>query len=223
MPSILAVSGSPSPTSRTVSAVDHALAWLTDRGHTTTQLAVRDLPAAELLAGARDTAAIREAAEAVAHADGIIVATPVYKASYTGLLKAFLDLLPENALAGKVVLPVATGGTVGHLLAIDYALRPVLTALGADHVVQGRFLLDIDIARSEAEGVYLAPQAEKRLVETLERFSEALDLRGIGFSAARPESDALTVSQTASQTVAQPAAQTATLALSNGAGAAVGR
>ncbi|MEZ0109551.1 FMN reductase [Catenulispora sp. EB89] len=207
MPSILAVSGSPSPASRTVSAVDHALSWLADRGHRTAHLAVRDLPAAELLAGARDTVAVREAFDAVANADGVIVATPVYKAAYTGLLKAFLDLLPENALAGKVVLPLATGGTVGHLLAIDYALRPVLTALGADHVLPGRFLLDIDIARSEAEGVYLAPQTEKRLIETLERFDGALDLRGIGFSAARPQLDA----------------EAGDLALANGSPAAVGR
>ncbi|MEY9855696.1 FMN reductase [Catenulispora sp. GAS73] len=215
MPSILAVSGSPSPASRTVSAVDHALGWLGTRGHRTAHLAVRDLPAADLLAGARDTVAVQEAFEAVANADGVIVATPVYKAAYTGLLKAFLDLLPENALAGKVVLPLATGGTVGHLLAIDYALRPVLTALGADHVLPGRFLLDIDIARSEEQGVYLAPQTEKRLVETLERFSGALDLRGIGFSAAPVRTDA--------GPSAGPGAGTGDLALANGASAAVGR
>ncbi|WP_194908635.1 NADPH-dependent FMN reductase [Catenulispora rubra] len=219
MPSILAVSGSPSPTSRTVSAVDHALTWLADRGHRTAHLAVRDLPAAELLAGVRNTVAVQEAFEAVANADGVIVATPVYKAAYTGLLKAFLDLLPENALAGKVVLPLATGGTVGHLLAIDYALRPVLTALGADHVLPGRFLLDIDIARSEAEGVFLAPQTEKRLVETLERFSGALDLRGIGFSAALPQAG----TQTGPHTGSQADTATGDLILANGASAAVGR
>ncbi|ACU73167.1 NADPH-dependent FMN reductase [Catenulispora acidiphila DSM 44928] len=179
MPSILAVSGSPSPASRTVAALDHALARLTAHGHTTTHLAVRDLPAADLLAGARTAPAVREAIAAVAHADGVIVATPIYKASYTGLLKAFLDLLPENALAGKVVLPVATGGTVGHLLAIDYALRPVLTALGADHVVPGRFLLDADIIRGESGDAYLVPEAERRLTKTLDRFTEALTRRDV--------------------------------------------
>jgi FMN reductase len=151
------------------------LAWLASRGHTITHLAVRELPPADLLAGARATPAVRDAAAAVAQADGVIVATPIYKASYTGLLKAFLDLLPENALAGKVVLPVATGGTVGHLLAIDYALRPVLTALGADRVVPGRFLLDADIVRTEAGDAYLAAEAEQRLTDALERFSGALE------------------------------------------------
>lgn len=210
MPSILAVSGSPSPASRTVAALDHALARLTAHGHTTTHLAVRDLPAADLLAGARATLAVREAIAAVAHADGVIVATPIYKASYTGLLKAFLDLLPENALAGKVVLPVATGGTVGHLLAIDYSLRPVLTALGADHVVPGRFLLDADIVRGEGEsgGAYLVPEAERRLRNTLDRFTEALSRRDVDVDV---------------DVDIEVDVETAALALANGASVAVAR
>ena len=117
----------------------------------------------------RDTPALWSAADTIAQADGVVVATPVYKASYTGLLKAFLDLLPENALAGKVVLPLVTGGTIGHLLAIDYALRPVLTALGADHVVQGRFLLDADIVRGDPGDAYLLPEAERRLTDRWRR------------------------------------------------------
>jgi FMN reductase len=186
MPSILAVSGSPAPNSRTVAAVEHALEWLAAHGHTTGHLAIRDLPAADLLAGSRGTPAIREAIAALALADGVIVATPIYKASYTGLLKSYLDLLPENALAGKVVLPVATGGTVGHLLAIDYALRPVLTALGADHVVPGRFLLDADIVRPEAGAAYLGPEAEQRLTDTLKRFSDTLEPASLALSGAVP-------------------------------------
>ncbi|MBW8804025.1 MAG: NADPH-dependent FMN reductase [Catenulisporales bacterium] len=180
MPTIVAVSGSPSTTSRTAAAVDHALAVLTAHGHTTTHLAVRDLPPADLLAGSRDTPALWTAADTLSRADGVVMATPVYKASYTGLLKAFLDLLPENALAGKVVLPLVTGGTVGHLLTIDYALRPVLTALGADHVVQGRFLLDADIVRGEGGSAVLAPAAHKRLTESLAGFTDALARRGGG-------------------------------------------
>jgi FMN reductase len=174
MPAILAVSGSPSPTSRTACAVDFALTALASQGHATAHLAVRDLPPADLLAGGRDTPALWQAADAIARAEGVVIATPVYKASYSGLLKAFLDLLPEDALRGKVVLPLVTGGTIGHLLTIDYALRPVLTALGADHVVQGRFLLDTDIVRGQTGGAKLDPTAERRLAETLNQFTDAL-------------------------------------------------
>ena len=174
MPVILAVSGSPSPASRTVVAVDRVLTGLADLGHATSHLAVRDLPAADLLTGRRDTPALWEAADAVAHADGIVIATPIYKASYTGLLKAFLDLLPEDSLAGKTVLPLVTGGTIGHLLALDYALRPVLTALGAGHVVQGRFVLDTDIVREDDGSGRLLPAAEQRIADTVRAFSAAL-------------------------------------------------
>lgn len=50
----------------------------------------------------------------------MIIATPIYKAAYTGVLKVFLDLLPTNALAGKIILPIGTGATPAHLLALDY-------------------------------------------------------------------------------------------------------
>jgi FMN reductase len=137
MTAILAITGSPSPTSRTVGVVH----WVADRlrqaGLDVEHLAVRDLPADDLLAARVDRPALRAAVAAITQADAVVVATPLYKASYTGLLKAFLDVLPQFALAGKSVLPLATGGTLAHVLAIDYALRPVLMSLGAHHVVQG--------------------------------------------------------------------------------------
>jgi FMN reductase len=98
----------------------------------------------------------------------------VYKASYSGLLKALLDLLPQFALAGKTVLPLATGGTNAHVLALDYAFRPVLTSLGAEHVVQGYFLLDKLITRVEGGGIAIDAEAEPQLVSVVDFFSEAL-------------------------------------------------
>jgi FMN reductase len=80
----------------------------------------------------------------------------VYKAAYTGLLKSFLDLLPQYALAGKTVLPLVTGGTPAHVLTVDYALRPVLASMGA-HVGQGYFLLDQLISVGSGAGATIAP------------------------------------------------------------------
>lgn len=134
MPQLLALTGSPSLHSRTEVVAEHVLRRLSHSGFETAHLAVRDLPAADLLSARRGEPEIRRALEAVAEADGIVIATPVYKASYTGLLKAFLDLLPQDGLAGKTLLPLATGGSLAHVLTIDYALRPVLAALGARHV-----------------------------------------------------------------------------------------
>jgi FMN reductase len=56
-----------------------------------------------------------------------------------------LDLLPQKSLAGKVILPIATGGTLGHLLAINYALKPVLSELGASQILAGVYVLDTQI------------------------------------------------------------------------------
>ncbi|MEV0411875.1 NADPH-dependent FMN reductase [Streptomyces sp. NPDC050448] len=174
MPTLLALSGSPSPHSRTAVVADHVLHRLAHAGYDTAHLAVRELPAADLLSARRGEPEIRRALEAVAEADGIIVATPVYKASYTGLLKAFLDLLPQDGLAGKTVLPIATGGSLAHVLTLDYALRPVLAALGARHVTAGRFVLDSSVERGSGPD-RLRPEAELDLLQAVDEFAEAVN------------------------------------------------
>lgn len=65
----------------------------------------------------------------VARAQAIVVATPIYKAAYSGVLKLFLDLLPQTAFKGKTVLPMATGGSPNHAGVPDYAPQPVLQSL----------------------------------------------------------------------------------------------
>lgn len=174
MSSLLALSGSPSPRSRTALVVDYAVDRLSATGFDAQHLRIRDLPAEELLHGRAEAPAIRSAADAVALADGLIIATPVYKAAYTGVLKSFLDLLPQSGLAGKTVLPLVTGGTTAHVLAIDYALRPVLSALGARHVVSGCFLLDSTIDRRPDDSAALTPATELRLFEGIDEFIQAL-------------------------------------------------
>src|SRR5690606_42012398 len=82
---------------------------------------------------AGDTA---EVIRKVVEADALIVGTPVYRASFTGALKNLLDLIPNDALAGKAVGLVATGGSDHHLLALEYALRPVISYFRA-HTVPG--------------------------------------------------------------------------------------
>jgi FMN reductase len=171
---ILSVSGSPSPTSRTGRLLRHVDARLTAQGHTVTPLAVRDLPARPLLAGDTADPGIATAAQLVAEAEGLVIGTPIYKAAYSGLLKTFLDLLPQYALAEKAVLPLATGGSTAHVLAVDYALRPVLTSMGAGHVLPGWFVLDREIAHAPALPVVTAPETERLLHTVVDRFSTAL-------------------------------------------------
>lgn len=130
MTTFLLVGGSPSRPSRTAVLLDDVAAQLEGMGHTATRLEVLDLPAAALLRADTTDLALQAAVAEVDLADALVIATPVYKASYSGLFKAFLDVLPQRAFAGKSVLPLVTGGTIAHLLSIDYALRPVLLSLG---------------------------------------------------------------------------------------------
>lgn len=78
-----------------------------------------------------DREALDSAIELVSSASVLVLATPVYKGSYTGLLKSFLDVLPHQALAGSVVVPVTVSAAPSHKLLADLHLRPVLAELGA--------------------------------------------------------------------------------------------
>ncbi len=80
-----------------------------------------------------------EAIEAVRRADGLVVVTPVFSASYSGLFKTFFDVLEEGLLDGKPVLVAATAGTSRHSLVLEHALRPLFAYLHAVVVPTGVF------------------------------------------------------------------------------------
>jgi FMN reductase len=69
--------------------------------------------------------------DAIARADTVLLATPVYRGTYTGALKNLLDLLPVDALQNKPVALVAMGATDHHHLGADWQLRAVLAWFGA--------------------------------------------------------------------------------------------
>lgn len=77
------------------------------------------------------SASLREVLETVAGADALIVVSPTFSASYSGLFKMFFDVLDDQALAGKPVLLAATGGTERHSLVLEFALRPLFAYLKA--------------------------------------------------------------------------------------------
>ena len=170
-PHIVAISGSPAARSRSTALLQLALMSLEADSASQQLIHVRELPAAALLAADVQQPAIRAAADAVARADLVIVATPIYKAAYSGLLKTFLDLLPQDALRGKTVLPLATGGSPAHLLALDYTLKPVLAALGARHVLDGVFATDLQLQAHET-GFVPDPTLLERLDRALQGLAE---------------------------------------------------
>lgn len=124
---------------------------------------VRALPAPALVEARQDDPAIKAAVSLVAQAELVVIASPTYKASYSGLLKTFLDLLPQYGLRGKVVLPLATGATLAHVLMIDYALRPMLSSMDPMHLSNGLFFMDSQLQLTEDGGLDLAPDLSNRL------------------------------------------------------------
>lgn len=89
-------------------------------------------------------AALETMINAVVSADGVIAVTPIFSTSYSGLFKAFIDVLDPDSLAGRPVLIGANAGTARHSLAIDYAIRPVFTYLHAEPVPTGVFAASSD-------------------------------------------------------------------------------
>ena len=131
------VVGNPKPASRTLEAASYVARRLSgeDDAH------VVDL--ALLGAGLLDRSdpEVARLVEEVAAADLVVVASPTYKGSITGLLKLFLDRFAPGDLRG-VVVPLMLGGGAGHALAPELALRPVLAELRALVPVRGLYVLD---------------------------------------------------------------------------------
>jgi FMN reductase len=132
------VVGNPKPASRTYLAAVRLAELLTDR----TPDPVVDLAA--FGAGLLDwsDAEVAEAVQTVAGLDLVIFASPTYKASFTGLLKLFLDRFPSNALDGVVAVPLMLGAGPAHALAPEVFLKPVLAELGAILPTRALYLLD---------------------------------------------------------------------------------
>jgi FMN reductase len=77
----------------------------------------------------------------------LVVASPTFKASYTGLLKCFLDWFGTAGLRGVVTVPVMVGAGPAHALAVEVHLRPVLVEIGATLPTRGLYVTEADLAR----------------------------------------------------------------------------
>lgn len=129
---------------------------------------VHDLPAGDLITANFSSEEIKYANLQVADADFIVVLTPIYKASYSGILKTYLDLLPQKVLVGKKIFPVAVGGSLAHLLALEYTLKPVLSVLGATEIFNSVYIVDKQIERLEEGGYRIEEEAITRLKNELQ-------------------------------------------------------
>jgi FMN reductase len=130
---VTVVAGNPKPASRTLQV---GVALAESLCGTTADLQVIDLAehVDELFAWPSET--MQTLNRRVAESDLVVLATPTYKASYTGLLKAFLDRYPANGLENVAAIPLFTGADLQHSMAPNVTLVPLLLELGA--IVPGR-------------------------------------------------------------------------------------
>lgn len=106
------------------------------------KIVVHKLPAEALITANFEDQIIVENVKKVGAADVVIILTPVFKGAYSGILKTFLDLLPQKGLVNKSVIPIAIGGSMAHLLSLEYALKPIVSILGATHVTNPVYVID---------------------------------------------------------------------------------
>jgi FMN reductase len=91
------------------------------------------------------SAPVREAVDGIRSCALVVVASPTYKASYTGLLKSFLDRFGNQGLAGKSAVPIMLGGLPSHQLAVNVHFSPLLLELGATVPAGGLFVLESEV------------------------------------------------------------------------------
>lgn len=127
---------------------------LRDLAHQVTDQLLTGFPGAELAA----------AQDAVRAADGLIVVTPVFSASYSGLFKSFFDVLETGALDGKPVLVAATAGTARHSLVLEHALRPLFAYLHAVVVPTAVFAAAEDFAGTDLDARIVRAAGELALL-----------------------------------------------------------
>ena len=172
----LLIAASPSARSRSAALLDGAAGALEHAGVAVRRLVLNDLPAEALLRARTAEPLLRDALEQVARAGAVVLATPIYKAAYSGLLKAFLDLLPQDGLHGKWIWPLATGGSPAHTLALDHSLRPVLDNLGAHQVVPSVYALESQVTlNGESGAVHFDADVRRRLDIGAARLANALE------------------------------------------------
>lgn len=176
MSKVAIIIGAPNEQSRLNGLVQYTLDLLTINDISYEIIKVFELPAEDLLFANFQSEAIKQTNKVIEEADGVLIFTPVYKAAYSGILKTFLDLLPQKGLENKVVLPLVIGGSFGHLLSIEYALNPVLSALGATHIMKGVYTIDKEVERVNHNQFELKQEVRTRLSDSVGKFKQVLNV-----------------------------------------------
>ncbi len=145
---LVVVVGNPKPASRTYSVAAAAARAIARAAGIHGEPEMIDLSGlAPRLLVAAPSAAVEDALDQVGRAGLLLVSSPTFKGSYTGLLKVFLDRLPHRGLESVTALPLLVMKSPRHALAVEVHLRPLLVELGASVPTPGLAVLESDLGR----------------------------------------------------------------------------
>jgi FMN reductase len=139
--------GNPKPQSRTLKLAEALVDRLLETG--TYDLRIIDLAEHSGSLFQWPSPEMAELTQSVADSDLLVVASPTYKATYTGLLKSFLDRYAANGLRGVTAIPVMTGADLSHSMGVDVNLRPLLVELGASVPTKGLYFVTGQMEKME--------------------------------------------------------------------------
>jgi FMN reductase len=173
---VVAVSGSLQRPSRTLVLVQELLAelgkslpidvHLIELGHVGPQLA-------GALYRSQLPAAVEAEIAAIESADVLLVASPVYRATYTGLFKHLFDFVHHEALFDVPVLLAATGGSDRHALVIDHQLRPLFSFFQARTLPLGVYAAESDFKDYEIASPALRERVQLAVARALPSLTAA--------------------------------------------------
>jgi FMN reductase len=176
---VVGLSGSPCTPSRTRAIVKavmdriatqaSAQARLIDVADLVPDLGIRSRPEASPL--------VEEALQTIENASLLVVGSPVYKGSYTGLLKHLIDLINYPALLGTPVALLAAGGSNRHALVIEHQLRPLFAFFGAKTLATGVFLTEKTIQNSWVEDSACSARLDQLIAEAVQELNLARTVR----------------------------------------------
>ena len=187
--SVVGVSGSPTRPSRTTALVQEVAETFAERvGGVATVIELAPL-LTELGSGpfrGDIGPAARAALEAVEAADLIVVGSPAYRATYTGLFKLFFDHVGQHALVDKPIVLTATGGSDRHALLVEHQMRPLFGFFQALTVPLGIFANEGDFTDYRVDSPELRTRIDTAIQRTLPLLAMHLRLDGELAAAAVP-------------------------------------
>lgn len=177
MTKVTLIVGANSMSSRLNGLVEYTQKVLFDYKIQTQVIQVNMLPHQALLTADVMDSTLQSYNEQIAASEGVLVFTPIFKGSYSGILKTYLDVLPQKALANKVVYALGLGGSQHHLLALQYALEPVLKELGTEELLQSTYVVQEQVTKDDINGFLVNDVVKQRINQQLEQFHARIEAK----------------------------------------------